>query len=146
MKFRLLLAHFAEVQNQMLYALGIGWTQMAPTPSPFAICGVIDVTWEETNRPHVLEITIQDADGQPFLVTTPLGEQPFNVEARFEVGRPPGARAGNPFLMPIAMNIPALTFRPGQDYVMRATINADPMDEVRFQIRAQPPAPPPQLA
>lgn len=144
MKLRLLLAHFAEVQSQMLYALGMGWTQTGPGPAPFAICGVIEVTWEETNRQHALEVTIQDADGQPFVVQTPLGEQPFRIQAQFEVGRPPGARPGQPFTMPLAMNVPPLAFRPGQDYVVRATIGGDLLDEIPFLVRPQPAAPPPR--
>ncbi|MDO8475817.1 MAG: hypothetical protein Q7W02_06400 [Candidatus Rokubacteria bacterium] len=146
MKLRLLLAHFAEVQSSMLYALGMGWTQTGPAPSPFAICGVIEVTWEETNRAHTLEISILDADGQPFMVPTPMGEQPFRLQAQFDVGRPPGSRAGSPFVMPLAMNVQPLAFRAGQDYVVRGTINGDLMDEVPFLVRAQPPAPPPQIA
>lgn len=145
MKLRLLLAHFAEVQGNMLHALGIGWTHTGPAPSPFAICGVVEVPWEETNRPHTLEITILDADGQPFNVPTPMGEQPFRLQAQFDVGRPPGARAGSSFVMPLAMNVPPLAFRAGQDYLVRCAIDGDLMDEVPFLVRAQPPAPPPQI-
>ena len=142
MKLRLLLAHFAEVQSQMLYALGLGWTNTGPAPAGFAICGVIEVTWDETNRQHTLEITIQDADGQPFMVQTPLGDQPFRFQAQFEVGRPPGERPGRHFTMPLAINIPPLAFRPGQDYIVRATIGSELMDEIPFEVRAQPIVPP----
>ena len=61
MKLRLLLAHHAEVQAGMVYLLGAGWTEIGPDPSAFAIAGLVEIPWEETNRQHELDITIVDA-------------------------------------------------------------------------------------
>ena len=94
MKIRLLLATSAEVREGMLYLLGGGWTEIGPQPQPFAISGMIEVAWEETNRRRRLEITIENEDGQPLSVPTPGGEQPFRIETQFDVGRPPGGVPG----------------------------------------------------
>ena len=56
MKLRLMRAHAAEVQAGMLYMLGTGWTEIGPAPSPFAIAGIIEVPWDETNWRRKLEI------------------------------------------------------------------------------------------
>ena len=43
MKIRLLLAHAAEVQNSLLFAMGVGWTEIGPAPSAFAIAAILEV-------------------------------------------------------------------------------------------------------
>ncbi len=135
MKLRLFLAHTAEVQAGMLYSLGIGWNEIGPDPSAFAIAGLVEILWDETNRPHDLDITIVDADDQPYMVPTPTGDQPFRVHAKVEAGRPPGARVGRSFSVPIALNLPPLQFRPGGDYILRGSLNGDLLEEVPFIVR-----------
>jgi uncharacterized protein DUF6941 len=144
MKLRLLLAHTAEVQAGMLYIMGAGWSEIGPGPSAFSIAGLVEVSWDETNRQHEVDITIVDADGQPFMHPTPTGDQAFHVNAKIEVGRPPGVRAGRSFMLPIALNFPPLQFRAGGDYVVRGAINGQILDEVPFAVRAVVPTPPPQ--
>ena len=141
MKLRLLLAHNAEVQAGMLYVLGGGWIEIGPDASAFAIAGLIEVSWDETNRQHELDITIIDADGQPFMHPTPTGDQAFHFNARVVVGRPPNAIAGQSFNLPIALNFPPLQFRPGTAYIVRGSINGTLLDEVPFVIRNAPPVP-----
>ena len=139
MKLRLLLAHYAEVQAGMLYLLGTGWTEIGPDPSAFAIAGLVEVPWDETNRQHELDITIVDADDQPFTHPTPTGDQPFHVNAKVEAGRPPGARVGRSFSIPLALNFPPMQFRPGTDYVVRGVINGVQLDAVAFVSRPAKP-------
>jgi hypothetical protein len=119
-----------------------GWTEIGPDPSLFSIAGVIEVSWEETNRPHHLEIIIVDADGQRVQVPTPTGDQPFLIVADINVGRPPTAVPGQSFIVPIAVNIPPLPFEPGHDYVVRALIGGLVQDETAFRFRPRPPAAP----
>lgn len=127
----------------MVFALGMGWTEVAaPGSSPFAICGGVEVSWDETNRPHVLELTILDDEGHPLLVQTPMGDQPFRVQANFEVGRPPGERPGRSFNMPVAMNVGPLPLRPGQGYLLQGRVDGEVLDQVPFLVR---PHRPPEL-
>lgn len=135
MKLRLFLARAAEVQNSLLYALGMGWTEIGPDPSLFAIGGLIEVPWDETNRPHKLDLSLVDGDGQPVTVPTPAGDQPARFEVNFDVGRPPGVRPGRSFTIPVALTLPPLPLPPGRDYVVRGTIDGQVLDEVTFAVR-----------
>lgn len=142
MKLRLFLADSAEVREQLLFMLGGGWTEVGPPPQPFALAGIIEVDWEETNRQRRLEIVIEDEDGQPLTVATPTGDQPFKIEAQFDVGRPPGS-PGRSFNVPIAVTVAPLPWTPSRRYVVKASIDGKIMDEVTFSVRSQP-QPPPQ--
>lgn len=139
MKLRMLLAHFAEVQNQMLFVIGGGWTEIGPDPSPFAIAATVDVPWDETNRRHRLELVIVDADGQPLRVQTAEGNQaPLQIAAEFDVGRPPGVRPGTSFTVPIAVNLPPIPMVPGRSYTVRGLLDGHMLDELTFLVRQQP--------
>ena len=111
MKVRLLLATAAEVRDSLLFVLGGGWSEIGPEAQPIAIAGIIEVTWEETNRRRRLEFIIEDEDGQPLNVPTPTGDQPFRINADFDIGRPPGVIAGRSFNLPIALPL-GPTLRP----------------------------------
>jgi hypothetical protein len=143
-KVRLLLAHAAEIQAGMLYAMGIGWTEIGPDPSPFAVAALIEVGWDETNRPHELVVGIVDVDGQPLTVVTPTGDQPFQINASFTTGRPPNAKPGRSFMVPVALNLPPIPLQPARDYIVRASVNGTVLDETPFSTRpAQPQQPRP---
>jgi hypothetical protein len=138
MKVRLLLANFAEVRDNMLYAMGAGWTIIGPAPAQFAIAALVETEWEETNRPIRLSFEIFDVDGQPLSVATPTGDRPFQIAAELSVGRPPDAPPGVTFLTPVAVNVQPLQFQPGQHYVLKASANGTLMDSVHFRVRSQP--------
>lgn len=137
-----MLANHAEVQANLLYAMGMGWNLIGPAPSPFAIAALIEVQWDETNRPLRLVLDIVDVDGQAFQVATPTGDRPFEIAADINVGRPPDAPPGTTFVVPVAANVQAVLFQPGRQYVVRASVNGTQMDETSFRVRTQPPAQP----
>jgi len=143
-KVRLFLARQAEVQANLIYGLGLGVAEIGPDPSPFAICALIQIEWDETNRRHDLLFTIVDADGQPFQVPTPTGDQPFQVVAQFEAGRPPGVTPGRSFLMPVSVTIAPVQFRPGTDYSVKAFVDNVQFDETPLNVRPRPPQQQPQ--
>jgi len=146
MKLRLLLANWAEVQNQLLYLLGGGWTRTGPGPSVFAVVAMVQVGWDETSRKHKLEISFEDADGPPILVRGPVGDQPLRIAAEFEMGRPPGAPPGTSFMMPLAIPIGPVQFPPGRQCVVKALVNGEILDELSFSVRppqSRPAAPTP---
>ena len=125
----------------MLYALGMGWTQIGPAPSTFALAALIEIPWDQTNRRHDVVFDIIDVDGQPFMVPTPLGDRPFQLSAKFEQGRPPGVAPGTTFMTTTAVNVAPVAFQPGRQYVIRLSINGTVEDETTIRIREQPPAP-----
>jgi hypothetical protein len=137
MRVRLILATSAEVREGMLFMLGGGFTQIGPQPQPFAITGIIEVDWEETNRRRKLEVLLEDEDGQAVMVPTPVGEQPFKIATEFDVGRPPGESPGISFNMPIAIMVAPLPWIPGKRYVVKFIIDGTTMDQVAFRVRPQ---------
>jgi len=123
----------------MLYALGLGVTEIVT--GPFAICALVEIGWDETNRRHNLLFTIVDVDNHPLLVPTPTGDQPFQIAAEFEAGRPPGVNPGRSFIMPVSLSVGPLPFVPGTDYLVRASVNGTQLDETPLYCRPRPPQP-----
>jgi len=141
-KFRLFLADSAEVREQLLFMLGGGWTEIGPASQPFALAGIIEIDWEETNRRRHLTFLIEDEDGQPLKVPTPTGEQPFKLEADFDIGRPPGVQVGRSFNIPVAVMVAPMPWMPGRRYIVKAMVDDDVLDQVAFSVRPQPPQSP----
>ena len=85
----LILADAAEVNAGKLYLLGGGFDRIniaSPLPQRrrMALAVSISVPWAQTNERHRLTLDFMDEDGN----------RQANVEGEFEVGRPPGAKAG----------------------------------------------------
>ena len=85
----LILADAAEVNGGKLYLLGGGFDRVniaSPLPQRrrMALAVSISVPWASTNERHRLTLDFVDEDGN----------KQANVEGEFEVGRPPGAKAG----------------------------------------------------
>ena len=137
----MLLADYAQAADGKLNIIGGGWSVTGPAPTAFAIAIDIKVPWDQTNRPHVMRLELVDADGQPVLVPTPDGEQPVVVESTFEVGRPPGLKAGTPIDVPLALNFGAMPIPPGGRYEWRLTIDDESHEDWRLSFSTRPAAP-----
>lgn len=96
MRLTVMLCDSARVAEGKLYVLGGGWTHVVADQAPLelALGVVIAVPWGDANRRHSLAVALMDEDGQPIEVDTPDGRQPLRQETQFEVGRPPGIKAG----------------------------------------------------
>jgi len=132
----ILLADHAQVANDKLYLLGGGWAFTGPqVAGPMGLAVLIEVPWDQANRPHKLKLELQDADGQLPLV--PPANQPLVVEGDLEVGRPPGHPEGTPLNVPFALNVPGLALPPGARYVWVLYIDGDtsPEWQVAFNVR-----------
>ena len=138
MKLTMLLADSAQAVNGKLYILGGGWTLIGPDPNPMAVAMLIDVPWDQTNRPHTWKLSLQDEDGQPVKLPTPIGDQVVELTAEFEVGRPPGVKPGTPLPVPLAVNIGPLPLPPGRGYVWVCWINGDTNDDWRLPFATRP--------
>lgn len=73
----MMLADHAAAADGKLYINGGGWSIIGPAPTPGAIALSVKVPWDEREHMHEMLIELLDADGQPVLVPTPLGVQPF---------------------------------------------------------------------
>ncbi|MCG7284947.1 hypothetical protein MHY85_03040 [Cellulomonas sp. ACRRI] len=124
MRLTLLLADAAQEAMGKVHSLGLGWnTTGTPTP-PMAVVVLLDVGWDETNRDIELLLELVDADGHPVTVPGPFGDQPLNVTAQTQAGRPPGLPAGSEVRIPLTVNIgPGLPLVAGQRYEWRATLD-----------------------
>jgi hypothetical protein len=101
-----------------------------------------------TNTRHKLEVTLEDDDGAPLLVPTPMGEQPLRLGSELEAGRPPGATRGSSFNIPVAIPLLPLPWVPGRGYIVSFVVDGEELDRVRFTVRpapraSGPPAPEP---
>lgn len=87
----LILADSAQVVGNKLFLAGGGWDLLTvnaefPIDQIIGIAASFAIPWNETNQPHLAEISILDEDGNAAIAT--IGHQ-------FEVGRPPGIPAGS---------------------------------------------------
>lgn len=103
-KVTLVLADAAQVAEDKLNVLGAGWNITDPMPSPFALGGIIEVPWNETNRSHPFRLELIDLDGNPVVMEGLEGSTEVAVNGTFEIGRPSGIRAGSFQPFPFAVN------------------------------------------
>lgn len=134
----ILLADSAQVdQSGKLHALGIGWDQTTSPTAPAGLIVLVKVPWVQTNQRHHLTVQLLDADGRPVALSTPLGDQPVQLEADFEAGRPPGMTAGAEQMMKLALPLGPMPLAPGR-YEWRAEIDdrSDPSWSAAFNVGA----------
>jgi Family of unknown function (DUF6941) len=140
MKVTLMLADAAQVAEGKLHVLGAGWTVTGPQPVPFAIAGIIEVPWHQTNRQHTFRLELIDLDGNAVLVETPEGEQPLFIEGQFEVGRPPGIRSGASIPFPFAVSHGGAQLPTGSHLEWRLTVNGQAHEDWRLAFSTRPDA------
>lgn len=115
----LLVADAADAVNGKLYLLGGGWDRLkvpqlpGPPAIPFHVAVGINVPWNSTNRKLRFAIDVLDADG---------GEVLQLAGGEFEVGRPPGLRAGTP--QRFQLTVPAQPeFGAAGRYIVRCSVD-----------------------
>lgn len=142
MEVKAFLCNHAEVQNNLLYAMGIGvdrtWIPPgppAPWPVTIAIGISVTVPWTQTNQQHTVNIELVDADGQP--VTIPTGPDttgPFEAGLQFNVGRPPDLRVGDAQMVNLAISMPGLPMPALGDYRFRISIDGSVEQELPYRL------------
>jgi hypothetical protein len=101
MRATMLLCDAAQETGGKLYILGGGWTNLLQPDAPvnMALAIILHFEWNEANRQHPIEITLQTSDGEVFEHTE---GQPLRVTTAVEVGRPPGLKPGTEINAPLA--------------------------------------------
>ncbi|HEU5143140.1 MAG TPA: hypothetical protein VFU04_08295 [Solirubrobacterales bacterium] len=132
----MMLADHSEAVNGKLYTNGGGWNVLRFPELPhdwgFHIALGIDVGWDETNRRHSLNLTIQDPDG------VELNE---GFSAEFETGRPPGMPAGQEQRLVMSIGTTA-TFTTAGPHAAVVQLNGEEMGRARFYLlEGQPQGP-----
>ena len=130
-----LLCDSAEAVNGKLYVLGGGWTTLyaADRPVSISLAIVIAVPWDRTNEEHQLRIELIDADG----TVVRIGEQPVSVMTAFEVGRPPGVKAGSSLNSASAWNFAGVVL-PAGGYEFKISIAGEPVASRPFTVVPPP--------
>ena len=124
----LILADAAQVVGQKLYLLGGGWDTLTvntgfPIQHRCAVVASFRIPWNETNKPHDVELIIEDQDSRELL----------KVAGQVEVGRPPGIPNGQSQRAQIAAE-GVLEFQEPGTYVIRARIAGQEGHTVPFRI------------
>ena len=135
----MLLCDAAQSINGKLYIMGGGWSMIGPEPTASAIALKVDVPWDEANRKHRMQLALLNADEQPVVVPTPMGEQKVEVTAEFEVGRPPGVKPGTAIDLSMAFSIGPLPLPPDGRYVWRCSIDGQSHDDWQIYFGTRPP-------
>jgi len=127
----MLLCDHAQVANGKLYVLGGGWTTVATpdSPIPVALAVVLMVDWTATNEKHQLLTKLIDDDGQP----VELGGIPIQNGGEFEVGRPPGTKAGSAITQPMVFKFEGLPL-PAGGYVFELTVDDEVLARTPFRV------------
>lgn len=135
-----MLADAAQVADGKLNALGIGWTVTGPGPSTFAVCGMVYVPWQRTNERHSFQVELIDLDGSSVLVPdgSEDGGTPLVLADTFEVGRPPGVRAGTAMPWSFVFGFAGLPLPPGSHFEWRLSINGEMREEWPLPFSTRP--------
>lgn len=134
----LLLVDSAQVANGKLYILGGGWARLtsaqAPVTRSFETAVRVVVPWTETNRPHVLELQLENEDGQALL------SQPVKAEIR--VGRPASLKDGTDQVVPLALRLGPVTLEREGRYAIIVRNEGEEVARTAFDLAINRPATP----
>lgn len=145
METNVLLCDHAEVAGDKLFVNGASIDRsifpagtQAPYVANFAVAGVVHVPWTATNAEHLLRIEIVTEDGR---VPELFGAQPppdgIAGGFGFNVGRPPHLVSGEEQMVPFAFNFAGLPFaRPGR-YVIRLSIDGEPVKDLPYSVAVE---------
>ncbi|MBI4492610.1 MAG: hypothetical protein HY690_07445 [Chloroflexi bacterium] len=120
--------------NGKLYLLGAGWNTLHCATFPYvhphlALTLMIRVDWTEADEPVKFAIRLEDEDNRP------VAGGP-TIEGQLTVGRPSTAVVGDPFDIPLAVELNNLQLeRPGR-YAFALQLNDQ--DQARVWFRARP--------
>ncbi|GAB2457428.1 DUF6941 family protein [Xylanimonas ulmi] len=137
-----MLCDSAVTAEGKLYIQGGGWSMLSfpalPAASPrIGIALSVAVPYTATNQAHRLTIHLEAEDGQrlPLGPGAPEGGDNLGqIEAQFNMGRPPGIMPGDSQHIPFALNIDSYPFeRPGA-YAFVITIDESEMHRMPFRV------------
>lgn len=127
----MMLCDYAEAINGKLYVTGGGWTMLrGPLPLDCAVAVSIAVPWHATNQKHKLSLDLVDEDGNP--VQDPEGN-PVHIEGDFEVGRPPGTKAGDSIANSLSFRVQGLLI-PSGGYSFVLSIDGSEVGKTPFRV------------
>jgi len=135
MEATVLLCDYAEAVNGKLYVMGGGWNVAfaADQPMNAALAILVIVPWDQTNARHELRVELVDEDGN----VVEVQEREVRFTGEFELGRPPGIKAGTSLNAPFAWNLQGLQL-PAGSYEWKLWIDGEPIESRAFQVLTRP--------
>jgi hypothetical protein len=131
-----LLVDSAQVASGKLFILGGGWARLTTTQVPvtrtFETAIRVVVPWTETNRPHQLELQVENEDGQTLLETP--------VKAEIRVGRPAQLKDGTDQVVPLALRVGPVTLEREGRYALILRYEGDVTARTAFDLVLNRPA------
>ena len=88
------------------------------------------VPWTETNRPHTLELQVENEDGQALLATP--------VKAEIRVGRPASLKDGTDQVVPLALRLGPVTLEREGRYALILRSEGEETARTAFDLAAEP--------
>jgi len=119
----LLLCDHAQVADGKLFINGGGISRFfgPGLPPSTSIAALLLVPWEGTNSPIRVDLQLITQDGQPVRNSDGAG---IRIEARTEVGRPPGLEPGIPIDLPLVFSVGGITLPAGR-YTWILSVNGE---------------------
>src|SRR4051812_26271979 len=111
MELDVMLCDHAEAHQGKLFINGAGINLVFVSPQPphvvsLYLAAVVQVPYTQTNQMHTLTVKLLDEDGNPVIPWTPEGviesAPPVQMDAQFNVGRPPILPPGEAQTVPLA--------------------------------------------
>ncbi|CAN5611767.1 hypothetical protein BH23CHL8_BH23CHL8_18870 [soil metagenome] len=132
----MLLCDAVQEANGKLFILGGGWTYIGPEIGPMGVAILMEVPWADANKKHHFKLTLCNTDMAPVAVG-PEG-QIMQMEGEIEVGRPPGAPVGNPFMVPLALNVAPLPLAPDARFLWVLEVDGDTSADWQLGFNTRP--------
>lgn len=141
------LADSVVVAESKLYVQGAGWdTVFSPTyPARHSRLGlgvIIRVPWSATNTMHSFSASIQNEDGAPLVLMAPPegvdGLTVTEVGGQFNLGRPPQLTIGETQIVPLALNLDALTLPSAGFYSVVIMIDGREVKRIPLKLKLMP--------
>ena len=142
------LADSVAAESGKIYAQGAGWSVLNTAAFPMThdrigIAIIVSVPYTATNQQHTLKLRFEDADGNGL----PIGSVPPNeendngivreIEAGFNVGRPPQLPPGAEQTVPFAININSVSFDSPGRYQFVVSIDGSDVATLTFTVVGQ---------
>jgi hypothetical protein len=138
----------AVVAEGKLYMQGGGWNLLGTQRFPFnqpriSLAAVVSVPYTMTNQNHSLEIKLETEDHKPVPLGPPVekdGEihRPSQINAQFNIGRPPILQPGDSQVVPFAVNIDQLQFDSPSAYSFVFSIDGTEIQRLSFRVLGPP--------
>lgn len=109
----LILADYAQVHAGKLFINGGGINLVGPGQINMGVAAAAEIPYTDRSRRQRFRIALFNQDGQPFIINTPVGSSPLEVQGEFESVPAPGSPAGNPLTWVFAFNIAGMSMSGG---------------------------------